>query len=268
MIQSLCNHEIKYIDYRNPTFLIIGAQKSGTTSLYYNLIQHPNIRAARKKEIHFFDDNQNYQKGLNWYLSFFPFVNLFRRMITGEASPRYFFMPFVPERVHHFFPEIKLILLLRNPVDRAYSQYQHNRRAGRIHVPFETALKVARAVEKKYSVIQPEDYENYQNYCDFSFLARGEYVVQLKRWLTLFSMEQFLILKSEDFFLNPCKVVQQVFSFLGVEPFDELKSIKKNSYQYSDMSSETRKILTDYFMPFNEALYKLLRRNFGWELES
>lgn len=126
---------------RAPDFLIIGAQKGGTTSLYTYLCQHPRVVGASRIEVHFFD--LAYDKGWWWYRSHFP-VHVFRRgerIVTGEASPYYIFHPLVPERVRKDLPNVKLVAILRNPVDRAYSHYQHVRRNGREPLSFEEAIE-------------------------------------------------------------------------------------------------------------------------------
>lgn len=254
---------LKYARYREPSFLIIGAQKCGTTSLYYNLLKHPNISHAGKKEIHFFDEH--YEKGLDWYRSFFPPVGLFEGMITGEASPRYFFLPHVPGRVRETFPGIKLILLLRNPVDRAYSQYQHNFRNHGLAEPFERALITAGKLDKERTGLPLSDPAFSKKYRRFSFLARGLYIRQVEHWLRYFPMEQFLVLKSEDFFSSPAKTMGSVFAFLGLKPFTIDEFARKNSYDYPPMNPVTRTELNDYFRPFNRRLYNFLGVDYNWE---
>src|SRR5689334_8975756 len=115
-----------------PDFIIIGAQKGGTTSLYNYLIEHPLIKSARRKEVHYFD--RNFHKGVSWYKAFFPTSlekyyaeNILKKdFITGEGSPEYLFYPHCAEKAVRVLPQAKIIALLRNPVDRAYSQYRHN----------------------------------------------------------------------------------------------------------------------------------------------
>jgi radical SAM protein with 4Fe4S-binding SPASM domain len=253
----------KYARYREPSFLIIGAQKCGTTSLYYNLTRHPNIQPAGRKEIHFFDEY--FEKGMDWYRTFFPPVGLFKGMVTGEASPRYFFLPYVPQRVVQVFPNIKLILLLRNPVDRAYSQYHHNYRNRRVTESFETVIEAAKRLDERQLNIPVHDPAFSKKYRRVSYLARGVYIHQLKRWLEYFPLEQFLILKSEDFFKNPGKTMDRVFAFLGLKPYVITNFDKKNSYDYPPMNPAVREKLLEYFRPFNRQLYHLLGIDYNWE---
>lgn len=254
---------LKYARYREPSFLIIGAQKCGTTSLYYNLLQHPCISPAGKKEIHFFDEN--YEKGLDWYRSFFPPVGLFEGVITGEASPRYFYLPHVPGRVRDTFQGIKLILILRNPVDRAYSQYQHNFRNHGLTEPFETALVTAGQLDKERTGFPISDPAFSKKYRQFSFLARGIYIRQLEHWLCYFPIEQFLVLKSEDFFSSPGRIMNNLFAFLGLEPYTINEFARKNRYDYPPMNPATRAKLTEYFEPYNRRLYDFLGVEYNWE---
>jgi hypothetical protein len=254
----------KYLKYREPGFLIIGSQKGGTSSLYHHLCQHPNIRSARRKEIHFFDDN--YHKGINWYESHFPPVKLFRNMITGEASPYYLFHPHVPWRVWSLYPRIKLIILLRNPVDRAYSHYHHNRRKNREKRSFEEAISKEPGLLAKESekFTLNREYKSYLHK-HLSYLSRGIYIRQLKNWLEYYPEEQFLILKSEDFFRYPKETMANIFSFLGIEYKVITNFIQKNHYAYPPMNPVTRQKLVDIFEPFNSQLMELLGQNFRWE---
>ncbi|NIQ15891.1 MAG: sulfotransferase, partial [Candidatus Dadabacteria bacterium] len=125
-----------------PNYLIIGGQKCGTNSLYAYLANHPNVRPALTKEIRFFD--KYYQRGINWYKVCFPFKfdqNLHKgSIIAGEATERYLEYPHAPKRVREALPHVKLILLLRNPVDRAYSHYSMRFKAGKEKLSFEDAI--------------------------------------------------------------------------------------------------------------------------------
>jgi len=131
-----------------PDFIIIGVQRGGTTSLYKYMTKHPKIIPALKKEIHFFDNK--FGKGLSWYESQFmqnPFFCLLKRKrksedtITGEASPYYIYHPHVPKRISKILPNVKLIAILRNPIERAFSHYNHEVRLGAEKLSFEDALK-------------------------------------------------------------------------------------------------------------------------------
>ena len=131
-----------------PNFIIIGAQKCGTTSLYRNLIKHPHIASALRKEVYYFDLKFG-KKNTVWYKAYFPTVFYTycmekirgHKLLTGEATPNYIFNPHSPKRVAHLLPQIKLIVMLRNPVDRAYSHYNMMVKKGLEQLSFEDAIK-------------------------------------------------------------------------------------------------------------------------------
>ena len=148
-----------------PDFIVIGCQKCATTSLYDYLIQHPNISSATEKEIHFFDSN--YNVGITWYRSFFPtvFSKQFSKLrkekfVTGEASPMYIFNPIVSKRILSILPNVKLIAILRNPIDRAYSHYNMQVKNGYETLSFEEAIKN----EEKRIMGEREKEEQDENY--------------------------------------------------------------------------------------------------------
>ncbi|HEU5227212.1 MAG TPA: sulfotransferase domain-containing protein [Ktedonobacteraceae bacterium] len=260
-----------------PDFIIIGAQRGGTTSLYAYLSQHPQIAPAVMKEVHFFDNN--FQKGVSWYRAQFPSIvekylatNVGKQdFITGEASPYYLFHPHVPQRVAKLVPYVRLIVLLRNPVDRAYSHYYHEVELGRETLSFEEALaqEEARTHEESARIAAEKHYRSY-NHQNYTYLARGIYANQLERWLSLFPREQLLVIKSEDFYADPDSIFQQTQAFLNVRPMEHkppqwYKQYNNSTYKQAKMEPHLRKRLVAYFEPHNDRLYKLLKRDFGWD---
>ncbi len=255
-----------------PDFVIIGCQKCATTSLYDYMIQHPNISSATYKEIHFFDSNYNI--GLNWYRSFFPtfFHKIFlklqkKKFVTGEASPMYIFNPIVPSRMSKILPKVKLIAILRNPIDRAYSHYNMQLKNGYENLSFEEAI----ANEEKRIRGEREKEANDENYVginlrDFSYLSRGKYVEQLQTWLQYFPKEQFLVLKTEDLEEDPTRIMSKIFEFLDLPSCEIRNPPKMNVGEYKSMAPSTRKTLIEYFKPYNEQLSKLLNVNFDWDM--
>jgi len=254
-----------------PDFLIIGAQRCGTTSLQRYLIQHPCVAPSFRKEVHFFD--RNLKKGVGWYRAHFPsapykyYVTtiLGRRFLTGEASAAYLFYPHAPKKVLQTVPRAKLIVLLRNPVDRAYSQYQHEASLKYETLLFEEALEQEprRLEGEREKMLADEGYDSY-SYRHHSYLSRGVYADQLAMWMKLFSREQMLILQSEDFFARPSSVFQKVLQFLDLPPC-ELREYKPyNAREYSTMNAATRRRLNDYFEPHNRRLRELVGQNFAW----
>ena len=255
-----------------PDFLIIGGQKCGTSSFYRNLVKHPAIVPAFEKEIYFF--NGKFHKGINWYRTHFPLLPYKyyvtkicrQKFLTGEATPGYIFHPHVPKRVSEVLPHVKIIVLLRNPVDRAYSHYYHEVRKKRETLSFEDAIK---AEEKRLhgefeKLIKNERYKSF-NYIHYSYLARGIYVDQLQRWNNFFKKEQILILKSEDFFRDPQTSFDQALQFLGLPGWQVNDFRKAHVGYYPKMDTAIRNRLLNYFEPHNHKLYEYLGINFGWD---
>jgi hypothetical protein len=254
-----------------PDFLVIGVGKGGTTYLYHLLTQHPLVETAASKEVHFFGNL--YDEGVEWYRQCFPAPRWKdgRMTITGEASPHIAHPP-APARVAGVVPEARLIALLRNPVDRAYSRYQQMVRRGRVTRSFEEVVEE----EKTLLLEAPESGEEREEYLDearessekwIQALYKGIYVEHLARWSEHFDREQMLILKSEDFFARPQEVLQQVFAFLGLpewEPDPSVFERKRNSRRYEKMDPQTRRSLEEYFEPHNRRLYEYLGRDLGW----
>ncbi|MEW6585077.1 MAG: sulfotransferase [Nitrospirota bacterium] len=255
-----------------PDFLIIGAQKCGTTSLYNYLIQHPCIYPASVKEVGFFD--RYYEKSLKWYRAQFPsafskyylkFIGK-QRFITGEASTGYVLNPHALERIFKITPRAKLILLLRNPVDRAYSHYQHTLRIGMEDLSFDAAIekedeRIGDAWEKMKSD------ENYYNFdiALYAYLRTGTYIDQVELLFKLFAKEQILIVKAEEFNSHPADIFRGVLDFLNMPPYERELSVKHNAGNYPPMDPAIRQKLGNYFKPYNHALYHFLGRNFNWD---
>ena len=256
-----------------PNFIIIGAAKCGTTSLYKYLIQHPNIKFAFQKEPSFF--NTYFDKGVSWYRSNFP-INNRQSFITGEASPGYFHYPPAPQRIAKLIPSIKLIVLLRNPVDRACSLYYHNLKylGNKDTCPFEQAIKkeAERLDDELQKIINNEKnynmrsyYHLHKKYYHHAYLRRCIYIDYIKQWLRFFSKKQLLILKSEDLFEKPEKTYARVLDFMNLPKWNLKEYQKYNLNQYQQMNYSTRNYLIDYFKPHNKMLYEYLDMNFDWD---
>ncbi len=188
-----------------PTFLILGAQKSGTTTLHAALELHPQVFTARPKELSFFNKEENFQKGIEWYARFFE--NWENEKVAGEGTPSYLWDGRVPPRIKNYLPHAKFIVMLRNPVTRAYSAYWYAYIGGGETLPFEKALEMEPQRAKLGDSIR-----GFSSYVD-----RGHYVDQLKRYFSLFDRRQFLILIFEEYVQNPRKSLKQVCDFLDVD---------------------------------------------------
>jgi hypothetical protein len=267
-----------------PNFLIVGVQKGGTTSLYRYLEEHPSVAGAFAKEVHFFDNHTRdykYGKGMSWYRSHFVY-DAYRHynrlihqqdLITGEGSPDYLFDVHAPQRIATHLPNAKIIILLRDPVDRAYSHYLHNARASwdpnRENLSFEDAIAAEpERLEGEYEkLLRDESYFSY-NYMHYSYLKRGFYADQLKVWFKLFPQKQMLILKSEDFFSQSSMTFQKVLNFLQLshwepEKFQLFNTRNKTS---TGLNVSTKEKLKEYFYDQNIALNELLKQDFDWNL--
>ncbi|MBA2534466.1 MAG: sulfotransferase domain-containing protein [Rubrobacter sp.] len=249
-----------------PDFLILGTEKGGTSTLYWTLCQHPLIEPATKKEVHFFDSRRWFEKDVRWYRSQFPALppGDGRMAVTGEASPYYLLHPHTPRRAFITVPDAKLIALLRNPIDRAYSAYRHKLRRGQETLSFEEALEgeEERTVGELGRMLADETYRS-RAYPLYSYQARGIYVDQLIRWHEHFDPDQLLVLKSEDYFTNPKGITERVHEFLGL-PKSDVVIERRKKLPYQPMDPATRRRLEEYFEPHNRRLYDYLGVDFGW----
>ena len=255
-----------------PDFLIVGVLRGGTTSLYNYIAGHPSVAPAFKKEIHYFD--RNFHRGPRWYRGHFPltaykkYVGTFYRseLITGEATANYIFHPHAPRRIREARPQVKLIVLLRNPVDRAYSHYCKTVRKGNERLSFEEALRQEdkRLSGERQRIVSDDTYDC-RDFFVYSYLTRGIYVDQIKVWSNIFPKDQILIVRSEDLFSNSSTTVHRVYRFLGLENWTAAEFKQFNAATYTGMEGATRKRLVDYFRPHNRLLSDYLDRDFGWD---
>jgi hypothetical protein len=251
---------------RLPDFIIAGTQKGGTTSLHGYLSQHPQVLSSSVKEVHYFD--WNYQRGLNWYRRHFPMAaEGANGTICGESSPFYMFCPHSPRRIAELVPTVKIIVLLRNPVDRAYSHFHHNQSLQREPLPFEEAIKAEaeRTEGERKRMLADENYQSLQ-YQQYSYLERGIYVEQLTRLWEHFPRQNTLILQSEEFFRNTPGMFDRVLSFLEIPRWHppEFANLYPGKYK-SKISPEEREKLSAYFGPHNARLFAELGQEYDWD---
>jgi hypothetical protein len=249
---------------RLPDFIIVGAQKSGTSSLYRWLGEAASIEVPSKKELHFFDTN--FRRGADWYRSFFagrdgPSAGA----LTGEATPYYLFHPLAPARVRETVPEVRLIAVLRNPVERAVSHYYHELGNGVESLPLEAALdqEPDRLAGEAERMVAEPGYESF-NHRHFSYQARGVYVDQLEDWRKHFPADQLLVVKSERLFEDTAAEMGRVMEFLGVEPEPPEHLPAWNQRAYPSVPPEVERRLAERFAADNERLYRLIGEDFGW----
>ena len=255
-----------------PDFVIIGGQRCGTTSLYNYLIAHPRVVPAFIKETHFF--TKHYRKGMNWYRANFPlswYKHYAQRRddqsaLSGEATPYYLFYPHPARRAAAVIPDSKIIALLRNPVDRAYSHYHHAIRQGLETLSFEDALQREQSElpDETKKVVGNADYQSAVHQA-YSYLARGIYVDQLECWYQYFDRQQILVLKTEDLSEHPNETLERVSEFLNLSTWHPALRTKYHVAHYDPMDPGTRDCLEDYFSDYNRRLYELLGRDFHWK---
>jgi hypothetical protein len=255
-----------------PDFLIIGSTKCGTTSLHGWLTEHPFV-AATKKEIHFFNIYYYYRP--DWYRTCFP-SELERQRFTGEqgrpflvgeATASYMGHNLTPRRVAKLLPDVKLIVCLRNPVDRAYSQFHYFRRRGQETLEsFEDALAIEpdRLRGEAEKQLANPHYHSWPLHWA-SYLMTSRYAEQLERWFEFFPREQFLFLNFDEELTGASQnALDAVYEHLGLPPHDNGEFPALNAGSYEPLSDETRTRLNEYFAPHNQRCYELTGRDFGW----
>ena len=254
-----------------PDFLVIGVGRGGTTSCFHYLSQHPSIIGSAYDEIGFFDEN--FHLGLNWYRSMFPtkflkkkIAKKFGKCLTYDVTPAYIRKPWAARRIKELFPEIKLIALLRNPVDKAYSHYNSKMQVeGDTKTTFEEMIeediKMIEKFENTNSII---DDEYFSNHIEKSPLGRGLYAQQLKIWFELFDPKQILILTSEELSTETNKAMNKIFQFLDLPDYEIPDIVKRSTGNYTKMKMDTRKKLISFFSKYNQDLFKLLNQEFDW----
>jgi hypothetical protein len=249
---------------RLPDFLVIGTQRGGTTSLYRYLVAHPQVESASpSKGVHYFDKEP--ERSVSWYRAHFP-VQRTDGPISGEGAPYYMFHPLVAGRVEAVLPDVRVIAILRDPVERAYSHYKQEYARG-----FEDAETFEQALALEPDRLSGEEermvaHPGYQSYSHqhHSYVARGMYADQLERWASHVPAERTLVLHSERFSADPSEGMARVFAFLGLDPVLQDSYKRHNARPYADIKAETREQLTATFAEPNRRLYERLGSDFAW----
>ena len=245
---------------QGPDFFIIGGMKCGTSSLRLYLARHPQVVTPVKKEIHFFN-TEKYNNGLDWYLSYFSPKTTADNFISGEATPCLNHYG-IWHKIHKHFPNIKLILLLRNPVDRTLSHYHHIARGLKHYHSFEQEIK--KDLMNKNHLSTASNAHDINRLVQSDCIGGSLYVYWLKEWLKIFSRENILILESEDFYQNTSDSMEQVHNFLELEKHHLSTYSPANQGSYTRITPSLRKALSDYFRPHNQQLMELLNIEFSW----
>ncbi len=264
-----------------PNFIIIGAQKAGTSSLHNYLSQHPDLFASDPKEIHYFDKWINFGYSLGWYENHFS--SFFRnKKLFFESSPNYIYCESVAQHISKLYPNIKMILILRNPATRAFSAWNmfrelllednFSQREGRYpgeinpiyrHLfkdrqrwpTFKEAISIELNLMEKNISTEP------------SFLRRGMYAEQISKYLKYFKRDQILIIGFKDFTDNLDSTLNKVYDFLNIKrhSISLINTSPRNKREYKAiLSDEERLWLENFYNPYNVQLFKLLKRKINW----
>jgi hypothetical protein len=258
-----------------PDFLIVGTKRGGTTSLWNYLVQHPLVPrlfpAWNTKTSHYFEEN--WPRGEAWYRSHFPTVKqrsaLERRhggpSKVGEAAPLYMFHPLVAGRVAELMPQARIVVLLRDPVERAFSHWKERRTEGKEPLDFAAALAAEQertAGERERLIADPNAFSEPFDW--FSYQARGRYLEHLEPWLERFDRSQLLFLPSETFYRDPARSYATVLDFIGLPPYELPAYDVFNDRPSRGMDDAVRAELAAYYRPYNEALSARLGVSFDW----
>ena len=235
-------------------FIAPGAQKSGTTALHYFLSKHPQIALPDRQEMHFFDDEEIFSRPADYELLHRHFGPLRRGQIIGEVTPSYLYWQPAMERIRDYNPQIKFVILLRSPIDRAFAHWNMQRFKDREPLDFMDAIK-----EEPHRIATPLSIESRR----FSYVDRGFYSVQLERVFKFFSREQVQVVKFEEFRDRKQETLDAIFDFLGVKRIRIDRDKDRNVVPYERaMTAEERKYLAEVFAVEIEKLGQIL----GWDL--
>lgn len=240
----------------NVSFIICGTQKGGTTALDYYLRAHHEICMANKKEVHFFDNNENFKLENIKYKNYHKYFNpMEHHRVIGEATPIYMYWENAIKRIHKYNPKMKLIMILRNPIKRAFSHWNMETEKNKEHLNFKEAIQVELSNLKSQ--------KPHQNRIR-SYLARGLYSKQIKQILECFKMENLLIIQNEKLRNLPNEVLAQISTFLSIAPFEKIdhKNIHSRKYK-KELMSDDMQFLQDFYSTEISSLEELL----GWDLE-
>lgn len=263
-----------------PSFLIIGAQKCGTTALYKYLSLHPQIIVPRggRKEIHFFDFDERYNKGILFYHSMFPELEI--KQISFDASPSYIFYPYVPKRIYEYNKDIKMICLLRNPIERAFSAYQMYKLLYEKDKDWLYKYGTRLGITIKTNKLNDESYSTFHAFIEeemdaiskeekpvYQILERGYYAKQLRNYYNFFKKEQILIYNTDDLRNSTKEVLDEMQEFLEIENYsykpEEIAPFFEGNYRDA-MEEKSRLLLDNYYKQYNKELFDLLHVDYGW----
>lgn len=262
-----------------PDAIIVGNNKSASNTVFFNLIKHPQITGSSRRENRFFD--ANYWRGIHWYRTLFPtkiekYYFMRRKksnMLILDSSPTCYLHPYAAQRIKELLPNVKLIILFRDPVDHAYSLYYHRVRMGSEKLSFEEAIAQDKErfeeTEKKW--VNDEVREHNWKDLRISYLSDGIYYNHIKRWFSLFDEKNIHCINVNDLAENPIEVLNNICKFLKLSSYHfndfESKNIAKyhpKKGPYPPMKSETRDKLIEFYKKHNKNLEEFLGVKFNW----
>lgn len=291
MIRNFLRNKVRIIKNLSvspaqPDFLIVGAQKAGTTSLHFYLSQHEKLSGSVPKEIHYFDREDNFNLGDQWYRNHFKDHNATTENLYFEGTPDYLYRSFSAEKIYQFNLNMKIIILLREPVARAYSAWNMFRdfKEGRKGIPDSVKTGYIKDLPNN---IYDQLYRNKEGFPSFkecvnmemsylensssleepSFVRRGIYVSQIEKYLSLFPSNQVKILGFRDLIDNKVQTLNEILNFLNIESSEWkfLKDEPRNARSYNrQIDEETQSILEFFYEPFNEKLFQLIQGKPNW----
>ena len=253
-----------------PDFLIIGAKRCGTTSLFSHLPEHPSIAESHHDNIGFFNDN--FHLGVNWYKSFFPTIGYkkkiekeYGKFLAFDVTTRYMENKSTADNIKKVKPGIKIIVMLRNPIDRAYSQFNVSVKEKTEEINFDEAiteemerLKVEILDDNRQTLLKfPKNERHY--------IKKSLYSMQLRPWFDIFPKKNILVLSTEEFRENEEEIYTQIFNFLNIPEVKIRNKKHMEKGKYSPMNDEVRKKLGLYFQKHNEDLFNLIGKRFEWD---
>jgi sulfotransferase family protein len=248
-----------------PDFLIVGGQRCGTTSLFEALAQHPAVhRPHGRKGIHYFD--VSYHRGMAWYRGHFPLaIRPAAHAVTGESSPYYMFHPLAAERIARDLPEVKLVVALRDPVERAYSAHAHESARGYETEPFARAIEMEpERLRGEAERLRGDPHSRSHSHRHHAYLARGRYIEQLERMEALVGRARIHVVDSGAYFAAPGPVFGALLGFLGLDRSPPIAIGRHNSRPRGDLAPALRRRLSEYYEPYDERLAQWLGRAPSW----
>ena len=247
-----------------PNFIIIGVKRCGTTTLYEQLSEHPCIEKSAHDNLGFF--NNNFELGVNWYKSHFvtnfkknQIKKKYGKFATYDVTSSYIQKKKTAENIFSVLPSVKLILILRNPSDRAYSEYNQN------IVDEDESRSFEELIKREIHEIKNKGNESMEFSVDkINLVKKGIYIKQILPWLEIFPKKQILIISTEEFDENTSETYNKIFRFLELPKYEIKNNKRYRKGNYEKMKEETRQTLNNFYQKYNEELFQKIGKNFEW----